>query len=171
MQLRGYEIFLSVEDHALILQLAQSMTDHLNHERLSHQRVLSEGVMSTEEGIYCATAGSVFTNKHAFTEHYKSDFHLYNLKRRVAGLPPVTREWFEARKAQVLAAAAEKPKQQVWTDPLTKKKFQSEATYQAYLQSKKYQSLLKQASLSTPPPPIVTAKPDKPSTHRNFPSG
>lgn len=30
----------------------------------------------------------------------------YNLKRKIAGLPPVTREWYEARKAQLLASSA-----------------------------------------------------------------
>lgn len=30
----------------------------------------------------------------------------YNLKRKIAGLPPVTREWYEARKAQLLATSA-----------------------------------------------------------------
>lgn len=30
----------------------------------------------------------------------------YNLKRKIAGLPPVTRDWYEARKAQLLASSA-----------------------------------------------------------------
>lgn len=30
----------------------------------------------------------------------------YNLKRKIAGLPPVTREWYEARRAQLLASSA-----------------------------------------------------------------
>lgn len=115
----------------------------------------------SSEGIFCSTAGSVFTDKQAFTQHYKSDFHLYNLKRRVAGLPPVTRELFEERKSQILAEAAKKPKQQVWTEPLTKKKFQSEATYNAFIQSKKYKTLLRQANLTEPPKPYTTEKQTK----------
>jgi pre-60S factor REI1 len=55
----------------------------------------------------------------------------YNLKRKIAGLPPVTREWYEARKAQLVASAAS-PVQRVWFDPLTKRKFYSENTYQAF---------------------------------------
>lgn len=31
--------------------------------------------------------------------------HRYNLKRKIAGLPPVTREWFDARKEQLTATA------------------------------------------------------------------
>jgi len=48
---------------------------------------------------------------------------------QVAGLPPVTKEWFEARKAQLTSAAAS-PHTKVWYDPLTKKKFQTQQTYQ-----------------------------------------
>lgn len=55
----------------------------------------------------------------------------YNLKRKIARLPPVTREWYEARKAQLLASAAT-PVQRVWYDPLTRRKFYSENTYLAF---------------------------------------
>lgn len=55
----------------------------------------------------------------------------YNLKRKIAGLPPVTRDWYEARKAQLLASAAS-PVQRVWFDPLTRRKFYSENTYLAF---------------------------------------
>lgn len=48
---------------------------------------------------------------------------------QVAGLPPVTKEWFEARKAQLTSAAAA-PHTKVWYDPLTKKKFMTQQTYQ-----------------------------------------
>jgi hypothetical protein len=63
--------------------------------------------------------------------HPHSDFHRYNLKRKVAGLPPVTKEWFEARKAQLSTAAAA-PHTKIWYDPLTKKKFQTQQTYQVW---------------------------------------
>ena len=55
----------------------------------------------------------------------------YNLKRKIAGLPPVTREWYEARKAQLLATSST-PVHKVWFDPLTKRKFYSENTYLAF---------------------------------------
>lgn len=45
-------------------------------------------------------------------EHYKSDFHRYNMKRRVAGLPPVTAAVFTQkvveRKAETAIAASPK---------------------------------------------------------------
>lgn len=44
----------------------------------------------------------------------------------------MTKEWYEARKAQLLATAAT-PVQKVWFDPLSKKKFYSEGAYQTFV--------------------------------------
>ena len=119
------------------------------------------------DGFYCSTSGTHFTDKEEYLAHMKSDFHRYNLKRKVsldnnadfpwmyftsaptkanclsrqvAGLPPVTKEWFEARKAQLAGATTSTDTgSKVWIDPLTKKKFSSENTYLAHTRSKKYQ--------------------------------
>ena len=58
-----------------------------------------------QEGYYSSTSGTYFADKDALQEHYRSDYHRYNLKRKVAELPPVTREWFDARKQQLNMAA------------------------------------------------------------------
>eukprot|EP00878_Enallax_costatus_P023421 GHUV01024912.1.p1 GENE.GHUV01024912.1~~GHUV01024912.1.p1 ORF type:complete len:133 (+),score=42.46 GHUV01024912.1:266-664(+) len=107
-----------------------------------------------QDGFYCSTSGTYFSDKESLAEHYKSDFHRYNLKRKVAGLPPVTKEWFEARKAQ-LTTATTSPHQKMWFDPLTKKKFQTQNTYQAHVNSKKYQELVKQSGQPAPAPIIM----------------
>ena len=54
-----------------------------------------------QEGFYSSTSGTYFADEAALKEHYQSDLHRYNLKRKVAGLPPVTKEWFDARKEQL----------------------------------------------------------------------
>jgi pre-60S factor REI1 len=36
-----------------------------------------------ETGFYCSTSGTYFSDKESLAEHYKSDFHRYNLKRKV----------------------------------------------------------------------------------------
>lgn len=41
--------------------------------------------MDAKDGVYCSTSGTVFTDKESLAEHYKSDLHRYNLKRKVAG--------------------------------------------------------------------------------------
>ncbi len=115
--------------------------------------------MAAANGFYCSTSGTVFTTKDELNEHYRSDFHRYNLRRKVAGLPPVSVEWFEARKEQLRSSstAAQKGTRQ-WVEPLTKKKFASEATYQAFVSSKKYEKLLRDAGLTGAPDPVVVVK-------------
>lgn len=51
--------------------------------------------------FYSSTSGTYFPDEAALKEHYQSDLHRYNLKRKVAGLPPVTKEWFNSRKEQL----------------------------------------------------------------------
>lgn len=78
----------------------------------------------------------------------------YNLKRKIADMPPVTREWFEARK-ETLAASTGAPVSKFWTDPLTKKKFNSENTYKAFVNSNKYKELVKQSGKPAPQPAVT----------------
>lgn len=35
------------------------------------------------DSFYCSTSGTYFSDKESLAEHYKSDFHRYNLKRKV----------------------------------------------------------------------------------------
>uniref|UniRef100_A0A7S0UW75 ZN622/Rei1/Reh1 zinc finger C2H2-type domain-containing protein n=1 Tax=Polytomella parva TaxID=51329 RepID=A0A7S0UW75_9CHLO len=112
-----------------------------------------------ETGFYCSTSGTYFYDKESLTQHYRSDFHRYNLKRKAAGLPPVTQEWFETRKAQLLAKPAQETvDEKVWLDPLTKRKFMTENTYSSFVRSKKYLELVKKSGKPAPEP-IITEKP------------
>lgn len=45
----------------------------------------------------CITCQVMFRTPELQREHYKLDWHRYNLKRKVAGIPPVTLEEFELR--------------------------------------------------------------------------
>ena len=57
-----------------------------------------------DEGLTCHTApGVVFTTMDDLKEHYRSDWHRYNLKRKVAGLPVVGKELFERVMQQAAA--------------------------------------------------------------------
>mmetsp|Transcript_29012 Transcript_29012/g.81726 ORF Transcript_29012/g.81726 Transcript_29012/m.81726 type:complete len:417 (+) Transcript_29012:165-1415(+) len=112
------------------------------------------------DGFYCSTSGTTFSSKDAINEHYKSDYHRYNLKRRVAGLPPVTRDWFEARQVQLFHhdAAKTAAADQVLICPLTKKKFNSRKTYDAHVRSKKFRDAMKKEGIDSPPQPTVVTK-------------
>ena len=98
--------------------------------------------------FYCSTSNVAFGTEEELRAHYKSAWHRYNLKRKVAGLPPVTRAWFETRQAQVTAEQGSRREQEVsrvWTCGLTRKKFNSLATYEAHTKTKKFRGLLKAA--------------------------
>ena len=54
----------------------------------------------------CYTApGVVFASEEEMKEHYRSDWHRYNLKRKVAGLAPLPLVVYEERAAREAAAA------------------------------------------------------------------
>lgn len=112
------------------------------------------------QGFYSTTSGTYFSDKDSLAEHYKSDFHKYNLKRKVAGLPPVTKEWFDSRKELLSSTATVGPVQKIWYDPLTKKKFSSENTYEAHVNSKKYKDLLKKTGQEVPAPVVSIRRAD-----------
>lgn len=60
-------------------------------------------------GLKCFTApGVVFTTREELHAHYKSEWHRYNLKRKVAQLPPIPKEMFD--KLQLIAAERERQK-------------------------------------------------------------
>ena len=61
-----------------------------------------------EEALTCHTAPGVeFTTMEDLKEHYRSDWHRYNLKRKVAGLPVVGKELFQRVMQQAAGAAGE----------------------------------------------------------------
>lgn len=62
----------------------------------------------TEELTSTTAPGKVFNSRSELAEHYKSDWHKYNLKRREAGLPLLQKEDFEARLEAALALRRER---------------------------------------------------------------
>ena len=55
--------------------------------------------------LTCITCHCVFVDGDAHREHYKCDWHRYNLKRKVAQLPPIAQDVYEAKAS--LAAAGQ----------------------------------------------------------------
>ena len=54
--------------------------------------------MSTVPQLTSTTApGKIFSSRSELAEHYKSDWHKYNLKRREAGMNMLTFDEFSAR--------------------------------------------------------------------------
>lgn len=65
--------------------------------------------MSQSSSLTSTTApGKVFATRAELAEHYQSDWHKYNLKRREAGLPVVLETDFVARLEAAQALRQEK---------------------------------------------------------------
>lgn len=50
------------------------------------------------KGLFCSTCESEFKEVKKHQEHYKTDFHKYNLKRRMVDLLPISEEMYEKKK-------------------------------------------------------------------------
>ncbi|XP_026793121.3 cytoplasmic 60S subunit biogenesis factor ZNF622 isoform X2 [Pangasianodon hypophthalmus] len=95
----------------------------------------------------CISCRVQFTDADVQRAHYKTDWHRYNLKRKVANMPPVTAENFQER---VLAQRAAAEQQLADTHSLAtcttcNKKFSSANAYNNHLQSHKHLQAEKKA--------------------------
>jgi len=75
-------------------------------------------------------------------EHYKTDWHRYNLKRKVADLPPVTAENFQERILAHKTQSSEEGKDTSCRCDTCGKFFNTANAYTNHLQSKKHKEML-----------------------------
>ena len=54
-----------------------------------------ENKINTEKAIICSTCHIKFPNLVTYKLHLTSEYHVYNTKRRMADLDPITEEIFE----------------------------------------------------------------------------
>ncbi|KAM4604756.1 cytoplasmic 60S subunit biogenesis factor ZNF622 [Polymixia lowei] len=103
--------------------------------------------MSSYTCISCRVA---FTDGEVQRAHYKTDWHRYNLKRKVADMPPVTAENFQERVLAQRAATEQQLSAAAVSEGCAtcNKKFSSANAYQNHLQSHKHQQAEKQALLA-----------------------
>ncbi|XP_043251197.1 zinc finger protein 622 [Colletes gigas] len=97
----------------------------------------------------CITCRVAFRDLEVQRQHYKSDWHRYNLKRKVAELPPVTVEEFQKR---VIAQRNKDDKQreeETMNCKNCRKSFNTKNQYENHLLSKKHkEKCAKQCSIS-----------------------
>lgn len=86
----------------------------------------------------CLNCNVRFQNADLQREHYKTDWHRYNLKRRVSELPPVTAEEFQKR-VLLQRISDEQAQQEISLYcNVCRKQFISEKSYENHLNSKKH---------------------------------
>nr|CAG4638452.1 EOG090X06E3 [Cyclestheria hislopi] len=89
----------------------------------------------------CISCHVAFKEAGLQREHYKTDWHRYNLKRKVAELPPVSAETFQERVLAQRAELAKNEAAQSYTAycEYCRKKFSSEKSYNNHVKSNKHQ--------------------------------
>lgn len=92
---------------------------------------------------YCSSCKIEVQNDDNLRDHYKSEFHRYNIKRKLVGLPPVTDDQFAKKKAQLIAESSQSEKDVLYKCELCSKSFASKQTYKQHLESNKHKENLK----------------------------
>ncbi|XP_064017265.1 cytoplasmic 60S subunit biogenesis factor ZNF622 [Pogoniulus pusillus] len=93
----------------------------------------------------CITCRVAFKDADIQRAHYKTDWHRYNLKRKVADMPPVTAENFRERVLAQRAVAEERNKITATYCTVCSKRFSTFNAYENHLKSKKHLELEKKA--------------------------
>ncbi|KAL6607280.1 C2H2 type zinc-finger-domain-containing protein [Neocallimastix sp. 'constans'] len=94
---------------------------------------------SNNSSIYtCLTCKVLFQNSENQRDHYKQDWHKYNLKRKVAGLPSITEPEFEEKIRKKLEEDENANKVETWNCEVCKKVFNTENAYKNHELSKKH---------------------------------
>ncbi|XP_015281354.1 PREDICTED: zinc finger protein 622, partial [Gekko japonicus] len=93
----------------------------------------------------CITCRVAFKDADVQRAHYKTDWHRYNLKRKVAEMPPVTAENFQERVLAQRAGLEEEGKATATYCAACSKRFSNFNAYENHLKSKKHLELEKKA--------------------------
>ncbi|XP_063307917.1 cytoplasmic 60S subunit biogenesis factor ZNF622 [Pelobates fuscus] len=94
----------------------------------------------------CITCRVAFADPDIQRAHYKTDWHRYNLKRKVADMPPVTAENFQERVMAQRAVVEEQGKETATYCTVCSKRFATFNAYENHLKSKKHLELEKKTT-------------------------
>lgn len=102
--------------------------------------------MPSKPQYTCITCRVAFNTAQEQRDHYKTDWHRYNLKRKVVGLPPISAEKFKEKVAAQAAQAVESKKDENIVGlscKLCQKRFNSLNSYDNHLKSRKHKDAMK----------------------------
>jgi len=95
----------------------------------------------SSETYTCLTCHVSFKDGDLQRQHHKSDWHWYNLKRKVVSLPPLTPDQFKDKVLEQQQTELNNNLCQQFYCPLCKKRFNSENSYNSHKRSKKHVQL------------------------------
>lgn len=100
------------------------------------QKAIAEEM--SESSHTCLNCNVKFQDADGQRDHYKTDWHRYNLKRRVAELPPVSAEEFQRRVIQQRTVDEQALQETTTYCSACRKQFISDKSYDNHLNSKKH---------------------------------
>ncbi|KAJ7124875.1 C2H2 type zinc-finger-domain-containing protein [Mycena epipterygia] len=125
--------------------------------------------MSAPELFTCLSCTIAFLSAEDQRTHYRSDHHRYNMKRRVASLPPVSAELFNKkvldRRIETAVMSSAKGS---YCEPCNKT-YTTENAYRSHINSKKHKDIEAKAKL-VPPPVVPDEVPSAPVVSDEVPS-
>ncbi|KAI7902484.1 C2H2 type zinc-finger-domain-containing protein [Cokeromyces recurvatus] len=130
------------------------------HSEHVHQAQRANPLMPRNNLFTCLACQVAFQTTERQRAHYRTDWHKYNLKRKIAQLSPVTAEQF----AQKVLAQQTKGKEEeerrglIYECMICRKSYSSENAFSNHLLSKKHKDLEFNAVNKPLPSPIVTHK-------------
>ena len=115
-----------------------------------HNKEEEKAIMATAKQPYtCITCQVAFSSPETQRAHYKTDWHRYNLKRKVAELPSISASVFQEKvlTAQRIAEAKEKESKQSQYCKVCHKTFASANSLQSHERSRKHKETVIKADL------------------------
>lgn len=106
----------------------------------------------------CITCGVKFKDAEIQKLHFKSDWHRYNLKLKVAGFGPVSAEEFQKLVLDQRNLLAENDKDKSMYCEICRKSFSGEQTYSNHLASKKHKEREENGPVVRPEKPVLVEK-------------
>lgn len=99
--------------------------------------------MTSSSSFTCASCQVVFQSSEQQRDHYRSEWHRYNLRRKTSELPPVTEQIFNQRLTNMITTSKTKEmaveeSQQARECMACKKVFSSEKSFENHVRSKKH---------------------------------
>ncbi|KDN49735.1 hypothetical protein RSAG8_01800, partial [Rhizoctonia solani AG-8 WAC10335] len=115
----------------------------------------------TEQALYtCLSCSIAFFSAEDQRVHYKSDHHRYNMKRRVANLPPVSAHAFDQKVLERRAETAVTTSPKGATCHTCNKSFATENSYRSHMVSRKHKDNELKAVAKARAPPTDTTMQD-----------
>jgi len=135
--------------------MGQSTWDYLLKNNKNKPKMLSETTLAASQAeqkreIICSTCHIKFDSVVNYKLHLSTEFHLYNTKRRMAGLAPISEDIFEEKKAQMVSANASAISEVVYKCQACNKIFKSAEQMEEHKKSKKHKKAVKEFMKQNP---------------------